>query len=76
MLTTSRYWLGEAPRQSKISMTAANRQAAFSGIKTSSRAAIAVGLFGSLVLLPLVMVQGAATRRRVPCLPPTRVCTQ
>ena len=72
MLTTSRYWLGEAPRQSKISMTAANRQATFSGIKTSSRAAIAVGLFGSLVLLPLVMAQGAATRRRVPCLPPAR----
>ena len=35
-----------------------------------SRAAIAARLFGSLVLLPLVMAQGSATRRRVPCLPP------
>jgi lysophospholipase L1-like esterase len=69
VLTTSRSCMGEAPRQSKISMTAANRQPVFSGVKTS-RAAIAAGLFGSLVLLPLVMAQGAATRRRVPCLPP------
>ena len=29
-------------------------------------------LFGSLVLLPLAMAQGSATRRRVPCLAPAR----
>ena len=71
MLTTSRSCMGEAPRQSKISMTAANRHAALSEVKTS-RAAIVAGLFGSLTLLPLVMAQGAATRRRVPCLPPAQ----
>jgi lysophospholipase L1-like esterase len=65
---TSRRCMGEAPSQSKISAAAANRQVAFSGFKTS-RAAIAAGLFGSFVLLPLVMAQGVATRRRVPCLP-------
>jgi lysophospholipase L1-like esterase len=69
MLTTFRDCMGEAPEQSKISVTAADRPAAFSGVKPS-RAAIAAGLFGSLVLLPVVMAQGAATRRRVPCLPP------
>ena len=37
---------------------------------TTSRAAIAARLFGSRILLPLVMVQGAATRRRVPRLAP------
>jgi lysophospholipase L1-like esterase len=31
--------------------------------------ATAVGLFGSVALLPLVALQGASTRRRVPCLP-------
>jgi len=36
---------------------------------SQSRAAIAAGLFGSFVFLPLAMAQGAATRRRVPCLP-------
>jgi lysophospholipase L1-like esterase len=69
MLTTFRDCMGEAPEQSKISITAADRPAAFSGVK-ASRAAIAAGLFGSLVLLPVVMAQGAATRRRVPCLLP------
>jgi lysophospholipase L1-like esterase len=34
------------------------------------RAAIASRLFGSLVLLPLVLAQAVATRRRVPNLPP------
>jgi lysophospholipase L1-like esterase len=30
----------------------------------------AIGLFGSVALLPVVAVQGAATRGRIPCLPP------
>jgi lysophospholipase L1-like esterase len=56
-------------------MTTANGQAASPFAKTlsahrSSRAAIAAGLYGSLALLPLVMAQGRATRRRVPRLPP------
>src|SRR5688572_12390381 len=66
MLTTSR--TGETPTQFK-SMTTANGHAAFPFAQTS-RAAIAAGLCGSLALLPLVMAQGAATRRRVPRLPP------
>ena len=37
-----------------------------------SRAAIAAGLLGSRILVPLVMAQGAATRRRVPRLPPAK----
>src|SRR5947209_8075589 len=37
-----------------------------------SRAAIAAGLLGSRILAPLVMAQGAATRRRVPRLPPAK----
>ena len=74
MLTTSHACTGEAPTQSKptqskMSTTAANGQAAFPFAKTS-RAAIAAGLCGSLALLPLVMAQGRATRRRVPRLPP------
>ena len=80
MLTTSHACTGEAPTQSKstqsnkptqskMSTTAANGQAAFPFAKTS-RAAIAAGLCGSLVLLPLVVAQGRATRRRVPRLPP------
>ena len=48
-----------------------DRQAAFRHAM-ASRAAIAAGLFGSFVLLPVVIAQGAATRRRVPCLPPAR----
>jgi lysophospholipase L1-like esterase len=44
---------------------------AFSGA-TRSPAALSAGLFGSLALLPLVMIQGAATRRRVPRLPPAQ----
>jgi lysophospholipase L1-like esterase len=69
MLTTSRYVTGEALRRSQLSTTAADRQAVFARAGTS-RAAIAVGLCGSLALLPLVMMQGRATRRRVPRLPP------
>jgi lysophospholipase L1-like esterase len=37
-----------------------------------SRAALRAGLLGSFALLPLVMFQGAATRRRVPRLPAAR----
>src|SRR4029077_20709675 len=33
---------------------------------------IAARLFGSFVLLPLVIAQGTTTRRRIPCLPPAR----
>jgi len=69
MFTTSRTCTGETPTQSKMSMTAADGQAVFACARTS-RAAIAAGLCGSLALLPLVMMQGAATRRRVPRLPP------
>ncbi len=59
------------PRQSKISMLALERQVASLGA-IPSRALIAARLFGSFALLPLVMAQGAATRRRVPCLPPAK----
>ena len=38
--------------------------------RTMSRAAVAARLVGSRIFLPLVMAQGAATRRRVPRLPP------
>ena len=44
--------------------------AAFLGEMTVGRA---IGLFGSVALLPLVALQGAITRRRVPCLPPVKV---
>ena len=69
MLTTSCDVNTGPPRQSKISMPALDRQVAFLGA-IASRAAIAAGLFGSFVLLPLVIAQGVATRRRVSCLPP------
>ena len=52
-------------------MPSLDRQVEFLGA-TASRAAIAARLFGSFVLLPLVIAQAAATRRRVPCLPPAR----
>ena len=45
------------------------RQVSFPG-QIPSRAAISLRIFGSLVLLPLVIAQGARTRRRVPILPP------
>jgi lysophospholipase L1-like esterase len=35
-------------------------------------AATALGLIGSVVLFPLVALQGTVTRRRVPCLPPVK----
>jgi lysophospholipase L1-like esterase len=70
MLTTS-CEIVNSPRQSEPSKPALNRQIACPGAK-ASRAAIAAGLFGSIVLLPLVIAQGAAVRRRVPCLPPAR----
>ena len=59
------------PQQSKICMPALHRHVAFLGA-IASRAAIRARLFGSFVLLPLVIAQGAATRRRVPRLPPAR----
>ena len=71
MLTTFSNIMNGPPRQSKPSMPSLDRQVEFLGA-TASRAAIAARLFGSFVLLPLVIAQGAATRRRVPCLPPAR----
>ena len=69
MLTTSCDVIKGAPKQSKICIPAFDRQRAFPGA-APLRAAIAARLFGSFVLLPLVIAQGAATRRRVPRLPP------
>jgi lysophospholipase L1-like esterase len=37
-----------------------------------SRVALSAGLIGSLALLPVAAIQGAATRRRVPRLPPAQ----
>ena len=71
MLTIFSNIMNGPPRQSKPSMPSLDRQVEFLGA-TASRAAIAARLFGSFVLLPLVIAQGAATRRRVPCLPPAR----
>lgn len=71
MLTTSCDIMSGPPRQSKPSMPSLDRQVALLGA-TASRAAIAARLFASFVLLPLVMAQGAATRRRVHRLPPAR----
>ena len=67
MLITSNT-TNEPPRQCKPSIPARDRQVAFLGM--ASRAAIAARLLASFVLLPLVIAQGNATRRRVPCLPP------
>lgn len=52
-------------------MTNTGRKRAFSAAP-KSRAALSAGLLGSIALLPLVMIQGAATRRRVPRLPPAQ----
>jgi hypothetical protein len=71
VLTTSCDLMNEPPRQSMPSMSSLDRQVAWLGA-TASRAAIAARLFTSFVLLPLVMAQGEATRRRVPRLPPAR----
>jgi lysophospholipase L1-like esterase len=69
MLTASRDTLNGAPSQSGIPILAPERNVAVLDA-LPSRAKIADRLLGSLALLPLVMAQGAATRRRVPCLPP------
>jgi lysophospholipase L1-like esterase len=75
MLTTSSDIVNGSLRQSnpfdrRVASQVTSQVSFFAAI--TSRAAIAARLFGSLVLLPLVMAQGAATRRRVPCLPPAR----
>jgi lysophospholipase L1-like esterase len=61
----------DATARSKIFALARERPPALPR-PARSQAAIAAGLFGSRILLPLVMAQGAATRRRVPRLPPAR----
>src|SRR4029077_15012753 len=71
MLTTSCDLVKGAPRQSKISIPAFDPQRAFPGA-APLRAAIAARLVGSFGLLPLVIAQAAAPRRRVPRLPPAR----
>jgi lysophospholipase L1-like esterase len=71
MPTTSCDIMSGPPKQSKPSMPLLDCQLALHGA-TASRAAIAARLFTSFVLLPLVMAQGAVTRRRVPRLPPAR----
>ena len=55
----------------KPNMPGAARKPAHSA-SAPARASLFAGLLGSLALLPLVMIQGAATRRRVPRLPPAR----
>ena len=44
-------------------------RASAASLPAFDRVATATGLLGSLALLPIVMVQGAATKRRVPILP-------
>jgi lysophospholipase L1-like esterase len=58
-------------RHARPSIPAPGRHAASPGA-TASRAAIAARLVGSFALLPLAIVQGKATRRRVPSLPPAQ----
>ena len=70
MLTAS--CMNGAPKQSKCSLPALNRHVVFFGATTPLRASIVARLFGSFMLLPLVIAQGAVTRRRVPCVPPAR----
>ena len=69
MFATSRQFVNATPNPSKRTARAFDRQVIFPH-EILSRAAIAVRLFGSLALLPLVIAQGNRTRRRVPCLPP------
>src|ERR1700730_10801070 len=69
MLTTSCDLIKGGRRQSKICIPAFDPQRAFLGA-APVRAAVAARLVGSFVLLPLVIAQGAATRRRGPRLPP------
>ena len=71
MLTTSCDVVTGPPRQPTSSRSTSERQVFFLGA-IASRAAIAARLFGSFVLLPLVIAQGTTTRRRIPCLPPAR----
>jgi lysophospholipase L1-like esterase len=61
------------PNSTEYATTKASRAAALFGEMT---AATAVGLFGSVALYPLVALQGTATRRRVPCLPPVKTPCQ
>ena len=69
MLSVRRRKLEQASGRSRISESAGDQPLRAA---TRSQAAIRAGLFGSCMLLPLVMAQGAATRRRVPRLPPAR----
>ena len=56
--------LRECPDVGSVSAYALSRSS-----KRRSRAKLAAGLLGSLALLPLVLVQGMVTRRRMPSLP-------
>jgi lysophospholipase L1-like esterase len=69
MLSVRRRKIEEA--SGRLRIDAGNRLAALRAA-TLSQAAIRAGLFGSCMLLPLVMAQAAATRRRVPRLPPAQ----
>jgi lysophospholipase L1-like esterase len=69
MLTTSRGMRGQAPKFFSFSTLNRPRHAVSAPTR---RVANAARIFGSHVLLPLVIAQGASTRRRVPCLPPAR----
>jgi len=40
--------------------------------RVTQQVLLVAGLVGSIALLPIAMVQGAATRRRVPILPPAK----
>ncbi len=55
------------PIPSSIECGRAARRAGCLGGMTATTA---VGLFGSVALLPMVALQGSLTRRRIPCLPP------
>jgi lysophospholipase L1-like esterase len=61
--------MDRVPAQLRFRVAGLHRHVAFLGT-VASRGTTAAGLFGSLALLPLVMSQGAATRRRIPRLPP------
>ncbi|TMJ34375.1 MAG: SGNH/GDSL hydrolase family protein [Alphaproteobacteria bacterium] len=69
MLTTSCDIMNGAPKQSKLGISLLHGHVATRGA-TALGAAIAARLFGSFVLLPLVIAQGTITRRHVRCLPP------
>jgi lysophospholipase L1-like esterase len=59
--------MGRFPISTKGATAKTGRAAASFGVMT---AATTVGLFGSVALYPLVVLQGTVTRRRVPVLPP------